>query len=213
MTQESKLPIPFNDLAHVIRTPLTVIKTQISLSKSKAKAKDNPELIELASTVSDQVELISSILDDISLITNSEAGSLKRGNDVVDIAALATEIVASQKEQLTQDRINLELDIHTASTIAADKEHITRILRRLISNSVLDGATSVTLTIESDAIKIKDNGLGTSADQAELNSKTPRYSRRSSVGLMAIRILCRLYDYKMEVVARPDGSKIELRRL
>ena len=211
MNKELRPPIDMKDLAHVIRTPLTVIKTQLAVSL--AGSKNNPELKAVSITVNEQVELVATILSDLQLIAQADAGQIVAGQDRVDLAVISEELVAHCKDSESYVGIDFQISkSEEGSEVIASYEHMKIMISRLIYLATLDGATKVGLTLGKNQICVEDDGLGTEIDQAEAQGKTPRYSRRSSIGLSVVRIISAMYGYRLTADVRPGGSRIVLKR-
>lgn len=193
-------PIPINDLAHVVRAPLTVIKTELALAKAGA---DNSNLI---TSIEEQVDLLARIMDDVELITASHNSGLKAGTEKVNVAEIAKDIVATTNTKEVELSLNVKGDLELTFL----EDHLRIILQRMITLSILDGATKLELEASELEISVRDNGMGTEYSQEEVDAKIPKYSRRSSIGLMTIKLLAELYGYRMSVSVGPAGSMIQL---
>lgn len=205
MITAKELPIPFTDLAHVVRSPLAIMKTQLALSRG------NPNYDELHTVFNSQINLIASIMDDVTFMQAHQTGQVTNGKDVVDVNLLAYEawdIFASRHKDRT---CRIKVFSQTRLELRADSSHIITMFVRMFEAATLDGATSLELNISSTTISLIDNGLGTNGSSYTNGVGTPKYSRRSSIGLEVVRIISGLHGYSMSICSSADGSCIELK--
>jgi signal transduction histidine kinase len=157
------------DVAHELRTPLSVIEGQLEAIEDGLYPADAEHL----APIHEQVRALDKLIDDLRTVALAEAGSLTLDRQPTDIGVLAEETVAAFR-QTTEAKVTAEVEAGLAP-MAVDAGRMRQVLNNLLANAarhvpsngwvkvaVRRGAS--TEPIGSVAIEVTDNGAGIPAD-------------------------------------------------
>ncbi len=201
----------FDNIAHEIRTPLTIIKGMSQRIKEMPKEK---ELI--ARNTNHILSLVDQVLD----LSKSDQGLLKLYPKVCDIIPLLQEEINDHQSLALEKSINLsfisEMDSYSMNI---DDQRLKQICTNLISNGIKytpeHGSVSLMLDIVEDGIiiKCKDSGIGISEDEIEqifnrFYRANKQYASGTGIGLSVVKELVDLMGGEIEVSSQVDiGSQ------
>jgi len=152
------------DAAHELRTPLTIIRGELELVASNARA--NPDVEQAVANALEEMTRLSGIVD--SLITLSRMESLwgKRAHAPVDLMALAAEIIDQIALLAEEKAIALAGPAGPAVVVAGDRERLKQVLVNLIDNAIKytpqGGRVTVSVSANGDkgVVSVEDTGIG-----------------------------------------------------
>lgn len=136
----------FSNVAHEIRTPLTLIRVPLEkmIKHGGASDQDQKSLTLMEKNVSRLIELVNQLLDFRKAET--EGGNLTFVN--VEIVSLIKEIADQFQEAVKEKEISLNLDLSIQNLIVnVDKEGFTKILSNLFSNAIKYASALVIVNI------------------------------------------------------------------
>ncbi|NJS36211.1 MAG: sensor histidine kinase [Brachymonas sp.] len=157
-----------DNAAHQLRTPLTVLKTQLTLAERSSDAAQRETLIHAAShTTHSAVQLTEQLL----ALTRAEHGSEMQAFETVDLVALARQVT---EEWLTRahergDDLGLESQV-ASSVVQAAPAMLHEALANLIDNALAHGRSSsrsalqITVRVGESWIEVEDDGSGISSE-------------------------------------------------
>jgi PAS domain S-box-containing protein len=173
-------------VSHDLRSPLTLMKGYATM-------------LEMVGDLNDQqmayIRKILGSVDNITLLVNNllDLGRIEAGLDLqlemVQVHAMAEQIVNNQKPQAQQKQIALSLDIpsHIPPLIEADPAMLQQALNNLIENAVkyTDSGGKIRFCLDTNAegmvFVVNDNGIGIApVDQARLFEKFYRVAHREA---------------------------------
>jgi two-component system sensor histidine kinase TctE len=199
--------------AHQLRTPLAVLKTQVSfaLRSPTGDAKD-----ETLRAVDDDLNAMSRLTNQLLVLGRSEHDPHSVTLHPVDLSAASLTVVASAAPRALDARLELALDAPTPAFITADADLVTELLSNLIDNAILyagRGATAVISTrvaAGNVTLKVTDTGPGVPASDRERILR--RFERGSDatgigsgLGLAIVAELTEMFGGKL-VLEEPAGS-------
>lgn len=121
------------DVAHELRTPLSVIKGRLE-GLQDGVYQSTPEQI---GRLLDETALLERLIDDLRLLALAEAGQLQLYPELVDPCALLEDTAATFAEQSAAQQINLHIDIPAdLPLINVDSQRITQVLANLVTNAL-----------------------------------------------------------------------------
>lgn len=199
----------FADMAHEMRTPLSVIVGAVQLLEMKAKEKN---LGVIKSNCCRLLRLTNNLLD----LAKIEAGyqALKPVNCRLD--SLLDEIVRSVKPYALQKHLDLSYTGSSeAITMALDIDKIERVMLNLLSNAIKftepGGAVCVTSGRSGDRvyISVKDTGAGIPEDSLNVIFNRYRQAGRnvaaeyegSGIGLSLVKSFINLHQGNIKVIS------------
>ena len=198
-----------SDVSHELRTPLAVIASTTELLQGSPdltdKLRERLKRIERASRQA--TELIEALL----LLSRAERRGPTRG-ETTDVAKVAADVIESQRPQMRDKPLHVELVVNGALSINAPGSVLSVALTNLIGNAIkytLEG--QVTVRVEKDRIDVIDTGPGIKPEDAErLFQRGVRGEGAggsgAGLGLAIVRRLCELYGWDVSMRPRPDTN-------
>ncbi|MBI4921454.1 MAG: sensor histidine kinase [Devosia nanyangense] len=205
--------------SHQLRTPLTIIRTQLALA---ARA-DNPRDARQATQAADAaVVLAERILAQLLLLARiDEASSDRMQFKSVDLLNLAREQTAEHVARAHAAGVDLGLEGEEAVFVRGDPMLLGEMLSNLIENAITyagDGAEA-TVRVHRDGdivLEVRDTGKGVPQDQ--VTTLRRRFNRGTSdkpgagLGLPIVEEIAGLFGGVMAVESSPGkGFRVEIR--
>lgn len=188
-TQRKRYRNALADLAHSLKTPLAVIKSQADLSEAS----------------SEQVSVISRIIGhQLKRAQTAAAASWHLGIRVDDVAA---KLLRTLAKIYREPQINLSGEMADEAVFKGDEADLTEILGNVLDNACKAAKSTVKLTVTGDAyqllICIEDDGTGISeALQNQIFERGIRadsYHQGNGIGLAIVRDLVDSYNGRISV--------------
>ena len=188
-TQRKRYRNALADLAHSLKTPLAVIKSQADLSEAS----------------SEQVSVISRIIGhQLKRAQTAAAASWHLGIRVDDVAA---KLLRTLAKIYREPQINLSGEMADEAVFKGDEADLTEILGNVLDNACKAAKSTVKLTVTGDAyqllICIEDDGPGISeALQNQIFERGIRadsYHQGNGIGLAIVRDLVDSYNGRISV--------------
>jgi signal transduction histidine kinase len=151
------------DIAHELRTPLSVIRGQIEAIQDGIFP---PDAIHLA-PIHEEILLLNRLIEDLRILALADAGQLALQREAVDPAALLRNTAAKFAPLAAEGDVTLAVQVPPRlPTVVVDSHRIEQVLTNLLANALRhtppDGV--VTLRAESDPrcllISVLDTGPG-----------------------------------------------------
>jgi signal transduction histidine kinase len=155
------------DIAHDLRTPLTVIGGYVE-SMHDGVLKPTPERLEI---IHSEVEHLQRLVEDLRTLSQADAGELSLNREAVAPLALLKRMAQSYCNLAEQKKITLEA--HTEEglpEIRLDPDRMAQVFGNLITNSIRytpeGGIIRLSARQEGDSLAflVEDNGAGISAE-------------------------------------------------
>lgn len=154
------------DVAHELRTPLSVLQGNLSALIDGVFPLEMAEVAKLY----DETRLLNRLVGDLRELTQAEAGQLKLNIGSVDLSAVAESTVdafhAPAREKSVQLSVNVPSDL---PHVRADAERVAQVLRVLLTNALrhteAGGAITVAASAAPDGVEVSvsDTGEGIAA--------------------------------------------------
>ncbi len=151
------------DIAHELRTPLSVIRANLEAMIDGVYPADGDHI----HTTLDQVNLLSRLIEDLRTLALAEAGQLPLVKRPADVSSLISSALASFETQAQAQQIDLISNVDThLPLIAIDPDRIQQALAILIANALrhtpVNGSIKVSSHQESNQaiIEVADTGSG-----------------------------------------------------
>ena len=188
-TQRKRYRNALADLAHSLKTPLAVIKSQVDLSEAS----------------SEQVSNISRIIShQLKRAQTAAAASWHLG---IKVDEVANKLLRTLAKIYREPQINLGGEIAEQAVFKGDEADLTEILGNLLDNACKAAKSKVKLTATGDAYQlqlcIEDDGPGISeALQTQIFERGIRadsYRQGNGIGLAIVRDLVDSYNGRISV--------------
>lgn len=204
------------DVAHELKTPLSIIKSNNEVALTKDRDTEEYQRI-LNETVLD-INKLSAMLNNILDLAWSEATPPKKITDAVNFSDLLEELSEVATEMAGVKEIKVRTDVEKNVSITAKKDKIFRAFLNILENAVKytpsGGSISITLTrMGSLAVcEICDSGIG--IEEADLPHVFERFYRGSSsskvqgsgLGLAIARAIITQHRGSISVVSQKNNG-------
>jgi len=155
--------------SHEIKTPLTVIQTELEILEKKIKDSESEESIKNALS---EIENLTKLTNSLLTIVKLDASQSKLNLSQVRIDELLADCIQTINKAAISKDINVNLSFDDAVEIEADKEKLRSVFLNLIDNAIKysfpNSIVAVKLEKFSDdkvKVKIENSGPGISQDE------------------------------------------------
>ena len=211
------------DIAHELRTPLSVIRGRLEGIVDGIYAENGPQV----SMALEQTYLLQRLVDDLRLLTLVETRQLpfdKREVDVVNVINSVMEIFSAEAQEKNISLSFPEKDGHLSALI--DPQRFEQVMSNLIGNSLRyvpeGGRVWVTANETSDGVRVTVNDNGPGIPEEDLPFVFDRFWRKeksrsrvsggTGLGLAIAKQLIEAQDGQIEARNLPEGGlQIEIR--
>jgi signal transduction histidine kinase len=197
------------DIAHELRTPLSVIQGRIEGLLDGVYPRDDGQL----SQVLAETRMLARLIDDLRTLAHAEGGTLTLQKEPTDVAILAQEVVDAFAGEAMSGDVSISLSAPpNLPLVCVDPLRLREILINLLSNALhhtpAKGVISIDLSAISDrmTVKVADTGTGIAAD--DLPRIFDRFhkgatSRGSGLGLAIARNLVAAHGGDIQAESQP----------
>jgi len=155
------------DVAHELRTPITVIQGNLQAILDDVYELDKAEIAQLY----DQTRQLSRLVDDLRLLAQAEANQLPLDMTDVDMTTLVNSVTGTYAPMLEAAGIGLHTRFpENLPIIRGDRARLTQCLQNLLNNAVRFTPKGGCVTLELDEIdkglelSVADTGVGITPD-------------------------------------------------
>jgi signal transduction histidine kinase len=155
------------DIAHELRTPLSVMQGRLEALVDGVYPRDDARLQE----VLEETRVLARLVEDLRTLANAESGALTLRKERSDLSVLVHEVVSSLSPEAAAGGITLRVESTDMPLIDIDPLRIREVLINLLSNAIRhsDKGGKVSVTAEErDAgvvVRVRDEGSGISAEE------------------------------------------------
>ena len=159
----------FADIAHELRTPLSVVRGNIEAMLDGVYPADSAHL----SPLLDEITVITRLLEDLQLVATAEAGGLKLYREQVDLGEIDDDLIAAFGQRAAAAGIDLRAEIPSGIDVEIDPVRIRQVLENLVSNAIrytpAGGSVIVTGSEIRTGVEVSviDSGAGMTDEQRE----------------------------------------------
>ncbi|MBL9051230.1 MAG: sensor histidine kinase N-terminal domain-containing protein [Tabrizicola sp.] len=157
--------------SHQLRTPLSVVRTQLALMDRSSEPGDAAMAREKARIALERAErVLAQLLVLARVDASSGAGVLQP----VDIAAVAKEVTVEMVPVALQQEIDLGYEGQDEASAIADAVLLAELLKNLVANAIRYAGRGAVVTVrvkrddDAIALEVEDNGPGLSPEQRAL---------------------------------------------
>ncbi len=210
----------FTNIAHEIRTPLTLIK--LPLDKLLQKEKDNSVIAESLTMMKKNTNRLIDLTDQLLDFRKAEANNFSLSFVRTDISDLLKELFAAFKPAAEQKKLSLRLELPRMPLHAyVDAEAFRKILSNLINNAIkyADGQVMIRLLPFNSEdrvfqIELRNDGFIIPEDQREkifepfYRLKETARQAGTGIGLPLARSLAELHKGVLELKSSQDNMNV-----
>ena len=200
--------------SHEIKTPLTVIQTELEILEKRIK---DTESIESIKNALSEIENLTNLTNSLLTVARIDSSQNKLNKDFIRIDELLADCAQAMNQAAVKKDIRINLSIEEAVEINADKEKLKSVFLNLIDNAVKYSAAGSSIKLNLNKIhdnkinvEIIDNGQG--IPSAEIPFIFNRFYRSneiraeisgSGLGLAIAKEVIELHKGEMKVESNP----------
>lgn len=204
----------FTNVAHEIRTPLTLIKAPLDTVSKRSDIVDDPEIKENLEVVNLNVDRLLQLTNQLLDFRKMESGNYSIFRKECDIKNLVENLLVRFLPTIEASNKRLELNLPKERVLAAvDSEAITKIISNLINNAIKYGDTYIGITLDSTEegfiFIIENDGKIISKEEKEkifsLFTRLDNQAPGTGIGLSFSRSLAIMHGGSLDI--KDDSSK------
>ncbi|MCM1110789.1 MAG: response regulator [Clostridium sp.] len=216
---ESKIRF-FTNVAHEIRTPLSLIKAPLDCVFSSPSLQRDPEARENLDVINMNVDRLLLLANQLLDFRKMESGKFQIAKRRTDIKQLILSLVPRFRPTIERSGKRLEITMpEHPVTAVVDPEAITKIISNLFTNAIKYGSTYIRLNLETDdtafILRMSNDGPVVAPDKREeifsLFSRLESGEPGTGIGLAYSRSLAHLHNGTLVMTDAPDENVMELR--
>ncbi|WP_114813340.1 sensor histidine kinase [Paraburkholderia kururiensis] len=205
------------DAAHQLRTPLTLLGTQLQFARQRRSIE--PELAEVLAAMHRSNQSMVGLTNKLLLLAQAESADYSQlASQNVDLSALATEVV-EELALLAQTReIDLGVELHGPACVMGHRALLAALVSNLAENAIryTQRGGHVTVAVKRAdgrvVLTVCDNGPGIPAE-ARSRVFEPFYraatdTEGTGLGLAIVREIVQAHRGEIELGAGPDGRGV-----
>ena len=201
-----------SNASHELKTPLTIIKANLSVIQSEPNAtiKDNEKWLQ---TIDEQIERTNSLVLDMLELSRLDNAEVEY-SDSVDLSAIVTSVALSVEALCYEKAINIEENIEENGIVLGSKENLERLVLILLDNAIkytpYSGNIDVSLAISKKnvVLSVKNSGEGIKKEDLGFvferfykgdRARTQETNKKSfGLGLAIAKTICDQHKAKIE---------------
>lgn len=142
----------FTNVAHEIRTPLTLIKAPLDCVFRSPSLKNDHEAIENLDVINLNVNRLLLLVNQLLDFRKMESGKFQIHKNKCDVKAVIEDIVPRFKPTIESSGKTLEVSLpETPVAAVVDSEALTKILSNLVTNAIKYGRSYIRMALTADA--------------------------------------------------------------
>ncbi|MFJ9154593.1 sensor histidine kinase [Streptomyces sp. NPDC102270] len=154
-----------SEVAHEMRTPITILRGQIEGIADGIFVPDEAMFASLA----DDLDRLQRLAGDLSSLSRAEEGAFDLRRESTDVAMLARSTAERLRPQYDDQKVTLAVDAGTPVAAFCDPDRITQVLVNLLGNALAacDRHGHVALSVHSEPspghrviVRVTDDGIG-----------------------------------------------------
>ncbi|MEV0219812.1 HAMP domain-containing sensor histidine kinase [Streptomyces sp. NPDC050704] len=154
-----------SEVAHEMRTPITILRGQIEGMADGIFVPDEAMFASLA----DDLDRLQRLTGDLSSLSRSEEGAFSLHQEPADLATLARATAERLRPQYDDQLVTLVVDAGTPVDAFCDRDRITQVLVNLLGNALAacDRHGHVTVSVHTEpspvhhvVVRVMDDGIG-----------------------------------------------------
>lgn len=202
------------DVAHELRTPLAILRSQLEAVQDGVLDL-TPGLV---ASLHEETLRLGRLVADLETLAGDDHASFSLEHLTLDLAELARSVAAGFQHRFAERDLQLELRLNPAP-VCGDRIRLGQVLTNLLSNALkfVPAGGRVVVTTESDAstasLEVRDDGPG--IPEAELPRVFERYFRGSGarangsgIGLAVVAALARAHGGQVTAANAPEGGAV-----
>ncbi len=200
------------DVAHELRTPITILQSYL---EAMADGLWEPDQERLQSCY-DEVERIGRLVGDLESLAKLEGGILKLDRQQVELYPLVEQVTATFALEIKNK--NLQVELQGANPfLIADQGRLKQVVINLLSNAIKYSTEGCSITFElfetrdSAGFSIRDNGIGIAEEELpyiferfyRADKSRNRLTGGTGIGLTIVKSIVEAHGGRVSVRSRP----------
>ena len=156
------------DVAHEVRTPLTILRGTTEALVDGVLAADAASLASLH----EEVLRLTGLVEDLEILAAADAAGLTLARDVVDLGEVAAAAVALARPAAVEAGLTVDTDLD-AAPVLGDERRLTQVVTNLLANAIAYTPSGGTVTVTTAAedgsalLSVTDTGPGLATGEEE----------------------------------------------
>jgi signal transduction histidine kinase len=205
-----------SDASHELRTPLTTLRAEVDLALLGDREK--AELRAALESASEEAKRMTRLADDLLVLARADQGRLPVRPQQLAVRELLVEAAARARAGAEVKRRSITVgDLPDGCAVRADPDRAAQALDNLVTNALLYGDGTITLTARSDGehveLHVIDEGRGFPDDllprafeRFGRGQHAPAEKPGSGLGLALVEAVAIAHGGRADVRNRPDGG-------
>lgn len=204
------------DVAHELRTPITILQAEIEAARDGVRA----DLESTLNSLHEEVKHLSGLVSDLQVLALADAGALNMQLAEVDLVALVRQSVDALQQRIRQADLRVDIEAPQSLLLQADAQRVRQLLLNLLENACrytdVGGQIHIQLNASADGAEllIADSEPGLEEAQREqlferfyrVESSRSRSSGGSGLGLAICREIVLAHGGSIQAQASELGG-------
>lgn len=150
-----------SNMTHELKTPISIAYSANDALLNYDTTNDPKKKEAYLTIAMKQLKRLGELVENILAMSMGRRKTMTLKPEKIDLTALADEIAEAQR--MRGDKvITIEVQSDGATTVTADKSHLSNVLNNLIDNAIKysDDSVAINIKINAVGIKVTDNGIG-----------------------------------------------------
>lgn len=196
------------DVAHELRTPLSVIRGRVEAMLDGIYARSEEHL----ALIAEETVVMGRLLDDLRLLSNADAGALRLHRERLHPRDLVEATEAAHRAEATERRVTLGTEVESdVPQLDVDRVRIGEVLSNLVTNALRytpeGGSVTLRAARDGDAVAFEVSDTGAGVPSEEVPNMFDRFtksaeSRGSGLGLAIAKSLVRAHGGEISATSR-----------
>ena len=169
------------DVAHELRTPVTILRGQTEQLLDGIADPTTQQLVSLH----DEVLRLERVTEDLATLSTADAAGLALHREPVDVGQLAGQVVAAMQPQFDDAELAVNVDL-TVAVVDGDSARIAQVITNLLTNAIKftppGGKISVAVHASASQVELTVTDSGTGIPTDELPYVFDRFWRGRGAG-------------------------------
>jgi two-component system, OmpR family, sensor histidine kinase BaeS len=141
------------DIAHELRTPLSILKGEIQAMQDGVRA-TTPQALD---SLQAECTRLGGLIEDLYQLSLADAGALEYRFEVVDLGELVTDAIDAHKDACASSGLELTSEVQPHAMVDGDGRRLSQLLDNLLTNSqrYTDAPGRIRIAITSDATIVR----------------------------------------------------------
>jgi signal transduction histidine kinase len=198
-----------SDTSHELKTPLTSLKGQLEAVKVGVLEMD----ADRAKLLIEQVERLDNLVESLQEFSRLRNKSFQLNISKINLLSLVNSLKELKKDDLEQNKLEIELNIDQSLEIEADREKLQRVFENLLTNAIkYSKGTKIFISANDKEIIFKDNGVGIGEEHLpyiferfyRVEKSRNRKTGGLGLGLSILKEIIESHKWEIEVKSPPE---------